>query len=444
MVDGSRSVVIVKDAVTRADVIIGTRNFAATDTIKSDLPATALDAVWLRERLDQCRARRQVIILDCCHSGAFANTKSGNTLDLPHRLLLHRPVGAQDGHRRVDGRGRVILASSRRGEYSFEGAPIPGAAITGSLFTAALIKGIRTGDADLDSDGYISVDDAFAYAEEQLKDAGAPQTPQRNLDVAEGRIILACNPRVRPVAATIPPARVEGLQRSRRWVLGAAAGAVALGGGATLALAVRGGLHHDPGSGSSARRSPKSPSTIPPSRVLAGHTEPAWGVAFTGNGTLLASCGGDAVVRLWDVSSGQKVGALHGHVGAIWGLAFNRSDTMLASSGADRTIKLWDTTTHQPLVDLKGHSNWVVTLAFNPQRSTLASGSYDGTVRIWNNGTTPHATLTGHESPVHGVAFSPAGNLLASVGDDRTVRVWNTTTYRAVRVISGHEAAVWG
>src|SRR6185369_3251427 len=88
-----------------------------------------------------------------------------------------------------------VLTASRASEYSFEGEPVEGAAEVGSVFTSALVAGLRTGDADADRDGYITVDEAYAYAFDQMKAIGANQTPQRWLFGAEGRIVLARAPR---------------------------------------------------------------------------------------------------------------------------------------------------------------------------------------------------------------------------------------------------------
>ena len=156
--------------------------FAATDTLKDRLAPTGLEGDWLLDQLEECRARRQVVILDCCFSGAFAAGAKG-TEDL--RLGDHF-VG--------QGRGRVVLTASRATEYSFEGTPIPGSVLPRSVFTGALVAGIHSGAADTDNDGYVSVDDAYAYAFDELRTKGAPQTPQRWLYGAEGSIVLARNP----------------------------------------------------------------------------------------------------------------------------------------------------------------------------------------------------------------------------------------------------------
>jgi uncharacterized caspase-like protein len=156
--------------------------FAATDTRMDRLGSTGVESAWVLDQLEHCRARRQVLILDSCFSGAFAHGAKGQA-DLG---LRDRFVG--------QGRGRVVLTASTATEYSFEGELADPASSPGSVFTAALVQGLRTGAADTDHDGRISVDDAYAYVFDQVQEAGAAQTPQRWLYGAEGQILLAHSP----------------------------------------------------------------------------------------------------------------------------------------------------------------------------------------------------------------------------------------------------------
>lgn len=175
--------------------------FAATDTLKNRLAATGVEAQWLLDQLEDCRARRQVVILDCCFSGAFATAAKGDT-DLALGERFHG-----------QGRGRVVLTASRATEYSFEGEPLADSAMTGSVFTSALVAGLRTGAADLDRDGYVSVDDAYTYAFDRIQATDAQQTPQRWLYGAEGTILLARSPAgVTIVPAALPEAVRSGLE----------------------------------------------------------------------------------------------------------------------------------------------------------------------------------------------------------------------------------------
>ena len=156
--------------------------FAAVDTLKTHLASTGIPSAWLLDQLDDCRARRQVLILDCCFSGAFAHgSKGGADLDLERRLAGH-------------GRGRAVLTASRSGEYSFEGQALAGAAVAGSVFITGLVEGLRTGAADLGGDGYISLDEAYDYAYRYVQSRSASQTPQRWLYGGEGAIVLARSP----------------------------------------------------------------------------------------------------------------------------------------------------------------------------------------------------------------------------------------------------------
>src|SRR3954447_17143438 len=57
--------------------------YAASDTVKARLAATGVESSWLNDQLEECRARSQVLILDCCFSGAFARgAKGAEDLDL--------------------------------------------------------------------------------------------------------------------------------------------------------------------------------------------------------------------------------------------------------------------------------------------------------------------------------------------------------------------------
>jgi class 3 adenylate cyclase len=168
--------------------------FATTDTLKTQLASTGIPSAWLLDQLDDCRARRQVLILDCCFSGSFAHGSKGRIdLDLERRLA-------------GPGRGRAVLTASRAGEYSFEGQALSSTGVAGSVFTTGLVHGLRTGAADVGGDGYVSLDEAYDYAYRYVQSKSASQTPQRWLYGGEGAIVLARSP---AWAAATPAAAEE-------------------------------------------------------------------------------------------------------------------------------------------------------------------------------------------------------------------------------------------
>ena len=148
------------------------------------------------------------------------------------------------------------------------------------------------------------------------------------------------------------------------------------------------------------------------------------GVAFSPDGRLLASCGSDDVVRLWDPVTGAERRTLTGHTGRVNGVAFSPDGRLLASCGDDDVVRLWDLATGAEQRTLTGHTGRVNGVAFSPDGRLLASWG-DETVQLWDPATGGHQrTLTGHSGAANGVAFSPDGRLLAICGDDKAVRFW--------------------
>ena len=165
--------------------------FATRNTVRSRLLTTAIDDRFVIDVTDQCRARSIVLVLDCCHSGAFQ-----------HGLA---PKGKVAVAERFEGEGRVTLCASGKLEYAFEetdarsGLKDLGAEEPGSLFTSAFVKGLKTGEADADQDGDILIDELFKYISERVReDSKHQQTPSRNYIGGHGDIVIAQIPSPTP------------------------------------------------------------------------------------------------------------------------------------------------------------------------------------------------------------------------------------------------------
>jgi WD40 repeat protein/serine/threonine protein kinase len=180
-----------------------------------------------------------------------------------------------------------------------------------------------------------------------------------------------------------------------------------------------------------------------PTLSLHGHTSGVYGVAWSPDGTRLASACNDWTVRVWDAQTGQQILSFHSPYGEFLGVAWSPDGSRLAGADPQDTVKVWDANTGQERLTLKGHTQPVNGVAWSPDATRLASASWDGTVMVWDARTGERTLiLQGHTSEVRGVAWSPDGTRLASASADQTVRIWVATTGQEALVLEGHTNAV--
>ena len=143
-----------------------------------------------------------------------------------------------------------------------------------------------------------------------------------------------------------------------------------------------------------------------------------------------------------DATTGICTSTLAGHTGSVESLAFSLDGTSLASGSLDGDVKLWDIQTGGIISTFHCHTHPVLAVSISPDQTMVAIGSGDNKIRLWNTQTGECCcTIDGHHSGIFSVNFSPADSqLILSASFDRTVRQWSTNGHQIGPTYEGKHA----
>lgn len=182
-----------------------------------------------------------------------------------------------------------------------------------------------------------------------------------------------------------------------------------------------------------------------------GHVAEVNSVAVSPNGQMVASCDGNGIVKVWDVTTGQEKLALQGHEGPIFSVAFSMDGQRIITGSEDKTARVWDAIGGGTILVLTGHTHNVEMVTFSQDDRWILTGGFDRTVRLWD-------AATGREIrkfPGHVAALSPDGRQIVTTGGFVEVggnllgdeysnesTLWDTETGHKLHELKGHSDLV--
>jgi WD40 repeat protein/serine/threonine protein kinase len=176
--------------------------------------------------------------------------------------------------------------------------------------------------------------------------------------------------------------------------------------------------------------------------MLKGHTQTIWGMSFQPGANVLATVG-DNTLRTWDLSSGRELRSMS-HPKPPLCVAFSPNGTRVASGDVAGVIRIWDATTGKELAVIGEHKAAVLKVAFSPDGKLLAAGGKDHTISLWNVADRrAHRIDPNAEGTVFDVAFSPDGRILASSAGSRgVIKLQEALSGRTLYTFEAHPVPV--
>lgn len=170
-----------------------------------------------------------------------------------------------------------------------------------------------------------------------------------------------------------------------------------------------------------------------------GHEGLIHSIAFSSDGSIMATASFDGNVKLWNFASGKESQILKG-TSQVTGVAFNKDGTIVATGSADGVIKFWNPKDGKAIKELKAHPaagavpGGVGAVAFSPDGNILASGGTDKTVKLLDAKDLKEIkNLGAHKESVYSVAFNADGSQLASTGNDGIIKIWDVKGQKEIK-----------
>jgi WD40 repeat protein len=183
-------------------------------------------------------------------------------------------------------------------------------------------------------------------------------------------------------------------------------------------------------------------------KTFTGHPQPAYAVAWSDDGSFIASGDESARIFIWDTRTGNKIRTIYGdHQRGIQNLSFNHARTMLMSTGKDDVVNIYNVTNGKRVGQVLGQGANLYGAVFHPVTDNFVTATLTPSARMYRmapEGAQVVNFLTGHASQgMMDSSWSTQGTRVITGGKDYNAVIWDAKTYKKLGTLKGHTDWVW-
>lgn len=157
----------------------------------------------------------------------------------------------------------------------------------------------------------------------------------------------------------------------------------------------------------------------------------------SGSGTdkVIPQNSGENLTRIWDMELGRQSLVLEGHEDGVLAVAWNDNGTLLATASDDRTLRIWTFPQGEEIKQMKGHTSGLLDVCWTPDETRLLTGSRDYKIKVWDFDSASELATWSDYNCVRSVDVHPNGELAATSGVDLTLKIRDLESGTELRVI---------
>jgi WD40 repeat protein len=165
-----------------------------------------------------------------------------------------------------------------------------------------------------------------------------------------------------------------------------------------------------------------------------GHSDTIYGVAFSPDNKMIATCSADKFIKVWELPGGKFVKSFEGHTHHVLDVGWTSDGKLLASAGGDNTVKVWNFEKGEQERTINAHGKQVTRLLFIGKKAEFVTCGGDNQVKVFNaqNGGNIR-NFAGANDYIYAVGVSPDGAVVASGGQEGIVRLYNGASGAFIR-----------